>query len=213
VRTCRELSQWRCSAPALGQREQDRAAGLADHGVGLPVSGAGAFLDELRPFVNRNPAPDLAPALITPVAFPALFLATQVGMEITATALVRINMLVDPFVTDMQSLLHRQPAADLLRTPLLAQQTLNTFPGSGGNPRLGLGLAAGQGQVLRLLRAVAAKTPVVPNLTADRGLVTLQHVGSPALAVAHFQKCCNLVAFFLGELRVVSHRCLSCLLL
>jgi len=41
-------------------------------------------------------------------------------MEITATALVRIDILVDPFVTDMQSLLDRQPAADLLRTPLLA---------------------------------------------------------------------------------------------
>ena len=48
--------------------------------VGLPVSGAGAFLDELRPLVNRNPAPDLAPALITPVAFPAPLLATQVGI-------------------------------------------------------------------------------------------------------------------------------------
>ena len=115
-------------------------------------------------------------------------------------------------MTDMQSLLHRQPAADLLRTPLLAQQTLNPFPSSGGNPRLGLGLAAGQGQVLRLLRAVAAKTPVAPDLTADRGLVTLQHDGNLALVVPHFQKCLDLVAFFLGELRVVSHRCLSCLL-
>ena len=87
--------------------------------VGLPVSGAGAFLDELRPLVNRNPAPDLAPALITPVAFPAPLLATQVGMEVAVPALVCIDMLVDPFVTDMQSLLPRQPAADLLRTPLL----------------------------------------------------------------------------------------------
>ena len=180
--------------------------------VGLLVSGAGAFLDELRPLVDRNPAPDLAPALITPVAFPAPLLATQVGMEITATALVRIDILVDPFVTDMQSLLHRQPAADLLRTPLLAQQTLNPFPSSGGNPRLGLGLAAGQGPVLRLLRAVAAKSAVAPDLTADRGLVTLQHDGNLALVVLHFQKCLDLVSFFLGELRVVSHRCLSCLL-
>jgi hypothetical protein len=154
----------------------------------------------------------LAPAVIAPVAFPALFLATQVGMEITATALVRIDILVDPFVTDMQSLLDRRPAADLLRTPLLAQQTLNPFPSSGGNPRLGLGLAAGQSQVLRLLRAVAAKTPVAPDLTADRGLVTLQHDGNLALVVLHFQKCLDLVSFFLGELRVVSHRCLSCLL-
>jgi hypothetical protein len=96
----------------------------------------------------------------------------------------------------MQFLLDRQPAADLLRTPLLAQQTLNPFPSSGGNPWLGLGLAAGQ--VLRLLRAIAAKTPVAPDLAADRGLVTLQHDGNLALVVPHFQKGLDLVAFFLG---------------
>jgi hypothetical protein len=108
-------------------------------------------------------------------------------MEITATALVRIDILVDPFVTDLQSRLHRQPAADLLRTPLLAQQTLNPFPSSGGNPWLGLGLAAGQSQVLRLLRAITAKTPVAPDLAADRGLVTLQHDGNLAFVVPHFK--------------------------
>ena len=77
--------------PALGQREQDGAAGLADHGVSLPVAGAGAFLNDPRTLVDRDPAPDLAPALIAPVALPAPFLATQVGMEITATVLVRID--------------------------------------------------------------------------------------------------------------------------
>ena len=128
--------------------------------VGLPVSGAGAFLDDPRPLVNRNPAPDLAPAVITPVAFPAPLLATQVGMEVAVPALVCINMLVDPFVTDLQSLLPRQPAADLLRTPLLTQQALNPLPGAGRNPRLGLGLAAGESQTLRLLGTVAAKTAV-----------------------------------------------------
>ena len=66
--------------------------------------------------------------------------------------------------------------------------------------------------MLRLLRAVAAKTPVAPDLTADRGLMTLQHDGNLPLVVPPFQKRLDLVAFFLGELRVVSHRCLSCLL-
>ena len=155
-----DLSGAAVARPAHCKCDEDGAARLADHGVGLPVSDAGAFLDDLRPLVDRDPPPDLAPAVIAPVAFPALFLAAQVGMEITATALVRIDILVDPFVTDMQSLLHRQPAADLLRTPLLAQQTLNPLPGAGGNPRLGLGLAAGESQTLRLLGTVAAKTAV-----------------------------------------------------
>jgi hypothetical protein len=60
--------------------------------------------------------------------------ATQVGVKVTALALVRTGMLVDPFVTDMQSLLPRQPAADLLRTPLLARQALNPLPSAGRNP-------------------------------------------------------------------------------
>jgi hypothetical protein len=42
--------------------------------------------------------------------------------------------------------------------------------------------------------------------------VTLQYDGNLALVVPPFQKRFDLVAFFLGELRVVSHRCLSCLL-
>jgi hypothetical protein len=140
-----------------------------------------------------------------------LLLATQVGMKVAALALVCINRLVDPFVTDMQSLLPRQPAADLLRTPLLARQALNPFPSSGRNPRLSPGLAAGQSQTLRLLGAVAAKSTVAPDLAADRGLVPLQNGCDPALGMTCLQKCLNLVAFFLGELCAVSHRRLSCL--
>ena len=76
---------------------------------------------------------------------------------------------------------------------------------------LGLGLAADESQTLRLLGTVAAKTVVAPDLVADRGLVTLQHGCNLALGMTHFQKRLNLVAFFLGELGVVSHWCLSCL--
>jgi len=44
------------ACPALRKREQDRAAGLADHRVGLPVSGAGAFLDEFHPTQILQPS-------------------------------------------------------------------------------------------------------------------------------------------------------------
>ena len=72
---------------------------------------------------------------------------------------------------------------------------------------LGPGLAADESQTLRLLGTVAAKTVVAPDLVADRGLVTLQHGCNLALGMTHFQKRLNLVAFFLGELHVISHWC------
>ena len=91
----------------LCKRDQNGAAQFFDHGVGLPVADAGAFLNEPRPLVDRDPAPDLAPAVMTPVAFPAQLPATQVNMELATTALVRMDMLVDPFMADLQALLLR----------------------------------------------------------------------------------------------------------
>ena len=131
------------------------------------------------------------------------------GVKVAALALVRTGMLVDPFVTDMQSLLPRQPAADLLRTLLLARQALNPLPSAGRNPwpwpRGGPEPDAAPAW------GVAAKSTVALDLAADRGLVTLQNGCDPALGMTCLQKCLNLVAFFLGELCAVSHRRLSCL--
>ena len=42
--------------PALCKCDEDGAAGLADHRVGLPVSDAGAFLDDLRPTQILQPS-------------------------------------------------------------------------------------------------------------------------------------------------------------
>jgi hypothetical protein len=135
--------------------------------------------------------------------------ATQVGVKVTALALVRTGMLVDPFVTDMQSLLPRQPAADLLRTPLLARQALNPLPSAGRNPwPWPRGVPEPDAAPAW---GVAAKSTVAPDLAADRGLVPLQNGCDPALGMTCLQKCLNLVAFFLVELCAVSHRRLSCL--
>ena len=51
---------------ALCKRDQDSAARLADHRVGLPVPDAGAFLNDPWSLVDQDPAPDLAPAVIAP---------------------------------------------------------------------------------------------------------------------------------------------------
>ena len=75
------------------------------------------------------------------------------------------------------------------------------------------GLVGGfrNGAVARPALCKCDQNGTAADLAADRGLVTIQGVGNPALVVPPFQKCLDLVSFFLGELRVVSHRCLSCL--
>ncbi|MEC7417315.1 MAG: hypothetical protein VX420_03760, partial [SAR324 cluster bacterium] len=45
---------------------------------------------------------------------------------------------------------------------------LNPFPSSGGNPRLGLGLAAGESQTLRLLGTVASKIQAYTQVGRSR---------------------------------------------
>jgi len=61
--------------------------------------------------------------------------------------------LVDPFMTNVNLLLHFQSTRDLFRAPLLAKQALHHAPRFGAN--FGRGLrSAFQGQLVRLLRTI-----------------------------------------------------------
>lgn len=81
--------------------------------------------------------------------------------------LVLEDVLVGPLVTDMVALLSRQPAADLLRVPVLAQNTLDPLPDLLRDTWRALRPASLLIQSLHLLWIVATQALVAPNLTAD----------------------------------------------
>jgi hypothetical protein len=67
----------------------------------------------------RNPL--VIGKLLAAVAFPPLLLAAQMTMQITS----RQDVLIDPFVADLDGMMTNQPPRDLLRAPVQAQLCLD----------------------------------------------------------------------------------------
>lgn len=144
---------------------------LADKGVEFPVAEALTALDDGRALVDGGAVGKLAAAVVGAIALLAGLLAAQVAVQVAATALVLQHVLVDPFVADGQASLLRQPEADLLGAPVLAQQPLHQTPVLVGDTWLGLGMAAIHRQLMGLPGPVTFQATVAPQLPADRGLV------------------------------------------
>jgi len=101
---------------------------LANDGVELPITQAGAVLHDGRTCLNGNPVAQLATAVIGPAAFLARLLATQMAVKVTAPGLVLKDGLIDPLVADGQTPFRGQLQAGLLGTPVLAQQAFDHAP-------------------------------------------------------------------------------------
>ena len=73
---------------------------------------------------------DLPTAVVwAPIAFPALFLATQVEVERTPSAFILKNVLIDPLMADADIFLIFQPVTDLYWAPFFDYEFLDTLPG------------------------------------------------------------------------------------
>ena len=64
-------------------------------------------------FVYGDAAYDLTSTVITAVTLPSLFLTTKMTVEVTSSAFVHIDVLIDPLMTDKQLFFDRKPTADL----------------------------------------------------------------------------------------------------
>ena len=95
-----------------------------------------------------------------------------------------------------------QPQADLLGTPVVAQQMLDPLPVGSGNTRLALAQTALHRQLMGLFRAIASQAAVTPEFTADSRFVSPKYLGYLCLIVTCFHQRLDLVSFFLGKLRV-----------
>ena len=79
------------------------------------------------------------------------------------------HILVDPLVADPHRLSVAQPAADLFRTPLVAQELVDQMPRLGGNAHVALRVTPSQHEALRLLRALPTSSPIGLYFATDSG--------------------------------------------
>jgi len=77
------------------------------------------------------------------------------------------HILVDPLVVDLHRLSVAQPAADLFRTPLVAQELVDQVPRLGGNAHVALPVTPSQHEALRLLRALPTSSPIGLYIATD----------------------------------------------
>ena len=127
-------------------------------------------------------------------------------MEISSSMFIHENVLVDPFMADLKTMVILEPIRYLLRAPFLADQCFDQDPGGGCYAIPGF-LAPVQSKLLSLLGPVTFLSTIASEFSADRGFVNLDKLCDFRLFISCFQKYVNLVSLFLGKLRVGSHLC------
>ena len=155
---------------ALGEGHEAAPVAASDHGVSLPVAEPGALLHLVGALGDVHPAWDPAPEVVLSVALAALVRRVpQVGVQVSAPALVAPHHLVDGLVRHPRVALHSHAPGYLLGTPVRVQlldhlgphllRQPNASP-TGGMPPVG--------EALRLLRTVSPQPGVPLQLPTHR---------------------------------------------
>ena len=116
------------------------------------------------------------------------------------------NVLVDPFMAYLKTVVHLVPIRYLLRAPFLADQPFDQDPGEGVSA-IQRFLALIQRKLMSLFGAIPFLSTIASHFSADRGLVNTDYSSYLDLQMSHFQEGVNLISLFLGKLRVGSHLC------
>jgi len=104
---------------------------------------------------------------VRPIALPALALTPQVVVERGLRVVVAIDMLVNPFRANQDSLRRAQPATDLFQTPLFLEETSDAVLGLASNASLGFDAAPVEREAVSLLWAISAHPLIPPHFTAN----------------------------------------------
>src|SRR5882762_7849046 len=129
-------------------------------------------------------------------------------MQSAAAPFLCIDVQIDAFMADRWLLLQLQTSADLLRTPVLAQEPLDLFPSLPGDARtIGRTLPV-VGEFICLIRAIALQSAVAPQLARDRALMATNYHADLGLVMSGFHQRVYLVSLLPGKL-CVAHLCAS----
>ena len=127
-------------------------------------------------------------------------------MEISSRMFIPENVLVDPFMADLKTVVILKPIRYLLRAPILADQCFDQDPDRSFY-LISDFLASVQCKLMSLLGSITFLSTIASHFSADRGFVNTDYSSYLDLQMSHFQEGVNLISLFLGKLRVGSHLC------
>ena len=145
---------------------------VAEHGIGLPVSDAGAVVGGGGSIFDGALSRQSSSTVVAAVALASLLGGSaQAPMEAASASLIHPDVSVDGFVTDLEPPLESQSPRDLLGAPVVHQQQLDLVPvlrrEASISPR---SRASSPGPTVCLLRPVGSigAAAVAPNLPINR---------------------------------------------
>ena len=87
--------------------------------IAFPVADSGLLSDNSRALLNAKTVGYSSPVVLFAITFTALFLATQVLVYISSFALIFVDIEVNPFAADLDSLFFIKKTGNLFWTPVL----------------------------------------------------------------------------------------------
>ncbi len=191
----------------LVERHQGLLMAGTDDQISFPVTKARAPIDDSRTLLDRHLILDGSAPITTAITLSPDFLAAQGKVQASAQTSVGVDALVNRFVADAGLTVGPQVTGNLLGAPQLTKPGLCEGPSVCRNTAAVLsGPHAGQRELMRLFRPIAAPTTVAAKLTADRCRMSVHEAGDGALVMSGFEKDRNLVSFVSGEMCVVHSR-------
>ena len=127
-------------------------------------------------------------------------------MKISSGLFIGENVLVDPFMTDLHTMVLPEPAGYLLRAPFLTDQRLNQVLGGGSNT-ISRFIVSAQCKLMGLFGTITSLYSIPSQLSAGGGFVNTNDVCNLWLVVSCVQKSINLASLFSGKLLVETYPC------
>ena len=136
-------------------------------------------------------------AFVASVPLSAFFLTSQMFVKLTSSSLVGIDVLVNPFMTNVDAFMLPHPQRDLLWTPIFTDPFLNPGPGLRLNA-LPVPFTSIYSVAVGLFRPISSLTLVPFQLSADGRFMYSYCFCYFRLFMVTFQKCLNLILLTLG---------------
>ena len=116
------------------------------------------------------------------------------------------DVLIDPFMTDMNTELGFQPPRYLFQAPILLNQLFNPLSIFRRDARLGL-VASAERQAVGFLGTLSPLTTIAPQFPTNGRFMDADGISNLGLVGTNFLKGINLVSLCLGKLLIGCHSC------